>query len=182
MSPVATEKSMKKLLLLLVLGFGVFTSQAQTRQDSDGNTVYHPFFAVAQYQMGDFDMAKYTSSYGLGLMMTSISHWGVVHVGANVNFGINAGIIDDWGCIIDFGPSVRVDISKSCFINMPINATCGVTFPEGTTDTETAWGAKLAPAIHLFATNRLGVFAGPQFTFGDGGSSVGMVAGISYSF
>ena len=173
---------MKKVLLLTVLCMGAISANAQTRQDADGNTVHHPFFAVAQYQMGDFDMAKYSSSYGVGMMATSISHWGAIHVGANVNFGINAGIMDDWGCIIDFGPSVRVDISKSCFVNMPIDAVCVCTFPEGSTDTETTWGAKLAPAIHLFASDRLGIFAGPQFTFGNGVTNVGMVAGLSYSF
>lgn len=160
---------------------GIVSTHAQTRQDSDGNTVYHPFIGVAQYQMGDFDDPKYTSSYGLGMMVTSISHWGAFHVGANINYGINAGIVDDWGCIIDFGPSVRVDMSKSCFINMPIDAVCVVTFPKGE-DTKTDWGAKISPAIHLFANDRIGIFAGPQFTIADGGSSVGMVAGLSYSF
>jgi len=172
---------MKKFLLPIALCLGIATTHAQTRQDTDGNTVYHPFFAVAQYQMGDFDVAKYSSSYGVGLMATSISHWGVFHVGANVNFGINAGIVDDWGCIIDFGPSVRVDISKSCFINMPVDAVCVATFPEGE-DTQTAWGAKIAPAVHMFATDRFGIFAGPQFTIGEDGTSIGMAAGISYAF
>lgn len=160
---------------------GFITTYAQTRQDKDGNTVYHPALAVAQYQMGDFDYAKYSSSYGIGLMYPSISHWGLVHIGANFNFGLNAGIVDDYSCIVDFGPSVRVDISKACFINMPIDAVCVCTFPKGSTGTKTDWGAKLAPAVHLFATDRFGIFVGPQFTFGDGGSSVGMVAGLSYS-
>lgn len=172
---------MKKILFSIALCLGVVSTYAQTRQDSNGNTVYHSFFAVAQYQMGDFDFAKYSSSYGVGMMASSISHWGAFHVGANVNFGINAGIVDDWGCIFDFGPSVRVDISKACFVNMPIDAVCVATFPKGE-DTQTTWGAKISPAIHLFATERFGVFVGPQFTIADGGSSVGMVAGISYSF
>ncbi len=172
---------MKKILLLIALFIGFATPHAQTRQNADGNTVHHPFFAVAQYQMGDFDEAKYTSSYGVGLMATSISHWGAIHVGANANFGINAGIVDDWGCIVDFGPSVRIDISKSCFINMPVDATCVVTFPKGE-GTQTNWGAKLAPAIHLFASDHFGIFAGPQFTFAEGGTSVGMVAGLSFFF
>lgn len=176
---------MRKVIIFLAVLTATLSGAAQNRIDSDGNTVYHPFFAVAQYQMGDFEFAEQSGSYGLGLVASSISHWGRFHVGANVNFSINAGFVDNWGCIIDFGPSARVDINNRFFVNVPVNALCHVTFPEGSTDTETAWGARIAPSIHAFLTDRFGLFAGPQVSFGfsDGSSvSFGMQAGISYAF
>ncbi|MGM9841787.1 MAG: hypothetical protein ACI31D_06265, partial [Candidatus Limisoma sp.] len=77
---------MKKFLLLIVamVAFSAVSASAATsRTDSDGNEVYHPFFVSAQYYMGDFDMAKQSSWYGLGMYATSISHWGAFHVGAD---------------------------------------------------------------------------------------------------
>lgn len=151
------------------------------RIDTDGNIVYHPFFAVAQYQMGDFESAKLSSRYGLGLVATSISHWGAFHVGADVCLSINAGIIDDWNIMCCFGPSMRFDISPSCFLNIPINAVFVQVIPEKE-DTKYYWGAMVSPALHLFASDRFGIFVGPQFTFDSDATSVGMVAGISYAF
>lgn len=173
------------VILTLAIFLASFDSSAQTRTDSGGNTVYHPFFAVAQYQMGDFEFAEESGSYGLGLIASSISHWGRFHIGANVNFSINAGLVDNWGCIIDFGPSSRVDINNRFFVNMPVNAVCNVMFPEGTTDTETSWGARVSPSIHAFLSDRFGLFAGPQLSLGFSGSSdvsFGFQAGISYAF
>lgn len=175
---------MKKIAVALVtIVMAVVSANAQYRIDSEGNKVYHPFFAVAEWQMADFDIAKESSAYGLGLVFTSISHWDKFHVGANVNFSVNAGLLDDWGCIVDFGPSVRYDISNRIFVNMPVNATCYVTYPEGTTDTETSCGAKIAPSLHAFLSDKFGVFVGPQVSFAfSGGSeaSFGFQAGISY--
>lgn len=176
---------MKRFLLILVVLTTFVSGFAQSRTDSDGNTVHHYFFAVAQYQMQDFDFAKESSIYGLGLYMSSFSHWNRFHVGADLNYSLNAGIVDDWGCIIEFGPSVRVDISKNFIVNMPINALCNVQFPEGSTDTKTSWGMKIAPSLHAFFTDRFGIFAGPQLTtdFKSGhDASFGFQAGISYSF
>lgn len=178
--------NLKKLVVLILTGLTVsIPSYAQNRTDSDGNTVYHPFFAVAQYQMGDFEFAEESGSYGLGLVVSSISHWGRFHVGANLNFSVNAGFVDDWGCIFDFGPSARVDISRNFFVNVPVNAVCNVTSPEGSTDTETSWGARISPSIHAFLSDRFGVFAGPQLSFGfsDGSkTSFGFQTGLSYAF
>lgn len=176
---------MKRFFLILVVLTTFVSGFAQTRTDSDGNTVYHPLFVVAQYQMQDFDFAKETSMYGLGICVSSISHWDRFHVGADVNFSLNAGIIDNWGCIIELGPSGRVDISKNFFVNMPVNAVCYVEFPEGSTDTNTTWGMKIEPSIHAFLTDRFGIFAGPQMTtdFKSGHDvSFGFQAGISYAF
>lgn len=174
---------MKKIFLLFVSILGVLSASAQqTRVDSHGNQVHHPFFAVAQYQIRDFAVAKESGAYGLGLVFSSLSHWGIFHVGADVNFSINAGLIDPWGCIIDFGPSARIDINKNFFVNIPVNAVCNVAFPEGSTDTETEWGAKISPAIHGFFTDRFGLFAGPQVYIASGGTHFGMEAGVSYTF
>ncbi|MGM9845475.1 MAG: hypothetical protein ACI30K_04525 [Muribaculaceae bacterium] len=132
--------------------------------------------------MGTFDFPKGSSSYGLGMVATSISHWGRFHVGANINFSINAGFVDDWGCIIDFGPSVRVDIANNLFVNMPVDVVCVATFPEGSTDTKTSWGARIAPSLHFFFSKKFGIFAGPQVSFGGSATDFGMQAGLSYSF
>ena len=145
----------------------------------------HPFFVVAQYQMGDFNVAKESGWYGLGMVASSIVHWGSFHIGADVNFLIDAGFVDDWGCKIDFGPSVRFDIADNIFVNIPVNAVCIATFPEGSTDTKTDWGAMIAPSFYAFFSEKFGLFAGPQATFSfKSGSepSFGFVAGLSYSF
>lgn len=174
---------MKKLIFfLLTIVFFVKPMLAQTRTDNDGNTVYHPYFAVAQYQMTSFDYPKESSAYGLGVYATSISHWGRFHIGANVDFSVNAGVIDDWGCLVGFGPSARIDITKHLFVNVPVDATCEVNFPEGTTDTKTSWGCKIAPSIHAFFSDRFGLFVGPSVKLDAGDPKFGMQAGLSYSF
>lgn len=178
---------MKALTILIVLVCGSFMStvNAQTRTDSEGNVVHHPFYAVAQYQMGDFEYAKLSSSYGFGIVYSSISHWGRFHVGANLNLSINAGVVDDWGMIIDFGPSARIDIVDHFFVNIPVNVVCGVTFPEGSTESHTTWGGRIPVLANYFFTERFGLYAGPQlnFAFTSGSSaSIGMQCGIAYAF
>lgn len=153
-------------------------------RDSEHEEVLHKTFVVAQYQLGDFREARYTSCYGLGLVFPTIHHWGAVHVGANLDFSINAGIVDDWGCIIDFGPSVRFDITEHVFVNIPVDARCAVTFPEKS-DSQTNWGMQIVPALHVFLTKKFGIFVGPQMTIGFASESkpaFGLVAGLSYEF
>lgn len=164
-----------------VSGYHPYTSNENDSEHEEG---LHKAFVVAQYQLGDFREAKYTSCYGLGLVFPTIHHWGPIHVGANLNFSINAGIVDDWGCIIDFGPSVGFDIDENVFVNIPVDARCDVTFPEGS-DTQTNWGMQIAPALHVFLTKKFGIFVGPQMTIGFASGSkpaFGLVAGLSYEF
>lgn len=156
---------------------------ADFRTDNDGIPVYYPFFVSAMYEMGDFEYPKYSSSYGLGLYFTSISHWGNVHVGADVNFTTNAGIIKDWGCAIAFGPSIRFDIINNIYVNIPINAICGFSF-EGT-KTDTNWAVKIAPSLHCFFSKNCGIFLGPQtgVAFIENSSiGVGFQAGLTFIF
>ena len=172
------------LLSFIVTATTIFASVAQTRTDSNGAEVFQPLFFVAEYQLGDFDIAKQSSSYGVGLVMSSASHWGKFHVGANMCFSINAGLAESTGCIIDFGPSVRFDIAEKFFVNMPINAVCMVNYIDGG-DSKTSWGAKIAPSIHAFVSRKVGLFVGPQVTFpftSNAKTSVGLQAGISYSY
>lgn len=176
---------MKKFLLLIVamVAFSAVPASAATsRTDSDGNEVYHHFFVSAQYFMGDFDMAKQTSWYGLGMYATSISHWGGFHVGADFDLSINNGFVhsSDSGMMICFGPSFRGDLGKNFFLNVPVNAVCTVTFPDG--NSKSNWCGKVAPSFHGFFNDRVGIFAGPNVTFGDGGSSFGMQAGLTVCF
>lgn len=49
---------MKKLFFLIVAILCFVDVNAQTRTDSNGNTVYHHFFVVAEYQMRDFEFEK----------------------------------------------------------------------------------------------------------------------------
>ncbi|MGM9816670.1 MAG: hypothetical protein ACI304_06385 [Lepagella sp.] len=174
---------MKKILFLIValIACSTLPASAKTsRTDKDGNEVYYPIVVTAQYQMGDFDLAKESSWYGLGLYCTSISHWGRFHVGADLDMNIDAGIVDNWGMLIDFGPSFRVDISRNFFLNVPINAFCSVFWPKGG-DSQSTWGGKIAPSIHGFFNDHIGLFAGPNVSFGKG-VSFGMQAGISVCF
>ena len=145
----------------------------------------HSSFFVAQYQLGDFTNAKYSSCYGLGIFFPSVVNWGALHIGGNLNFSINAGVVKEWGCLIDFGPSVRYDIAENVFFNMPVDVRCAVTIPEGTTDTHADWGLQLAPAIHVFFTKKFGIYFGPQMTIGfysGAKPAFGLVAGISFDY
>lgn len=164
-----------------VLGNNTYFSQ----KNNENKEVLHRCFIVAQYQLGDFNHAKYSSNYGLGILFPSIANWGALHVGGDVNFSINAGIVKEWGCLIDFGPSVRYDIAENVFFNMPINVRCVATFPKGTTKTRTDWGMLFAPALHVFLTQKFGIYVGPEMNIGfQSGSkpSFGLVAGISYEY
>lgn len=123
--------------------------------------------------MIDFDAAKYSSFYGIGTFATSFVHWNFFHIGANFVFSMNYGIVDsDFETIaLSFGPSVRFDISKSCFINIPVNA-CWMD----------KWCCQISPALHLFpGGGKIGIFVGPQLTFTSNASFV-MVAGLTYGF
>lgn len=177
-------KTMKKFLLVLAVAISSLSASAESRVDSHGKTVNHVYFVTARWQIGDFDFAKESSWYGLGLSCPSISHWGAFHVGANLNFSINAGLVKNWNCSTDFGPSIRIDIAKNVFFNMPINATMMQHVPERG-DTKYYWGINLLPAIHLFASEKFGIFVGPQFLrypkFNDK-FNVGLNCGISYAF
>ena len=169
---------MKKILMFLLLGAAsVGALRSQTRMDSDGNTVYHPLSVVAEYQMGEFEYAEETSWYGVGIVFSSISHWGRFHVGGNANASINAGIVKPWGCLIDFGPSARIDITDHCFVNIPVNAVY-----KSVSEDDSSWGCKVAPSLYVYVSDRFGLFFGPKVTFADSESVWGMQAGISICF
>lgn len=160
---------------------GFLPTKAYDRVDTNGNTVHHSLFAVAQYQIQDFEFAKESGAYGVGLAVTSMSHWGILHVGGNVNMSLNAGLMKPWGMMFDFGPSARIDINKNFLINIPIDASVMVSYPKGE-DTKTSWGAKISPALHGFVTDEFGLFVGPQLSIWSSNATIGMVAGLSYSF
>lgn len=156
-------------------------SNKDYKERASEKDVLHEHFIVAQYQLGDFRDAKYTSCYGIGVMFTSFTHWNSVHLGANMNILVNKGYDDNWGSLIDFGPSVRIDLSENLFVNIPLDVRCVATFPDS--DIETNWGLQLAPALHVFLSQKFGIFIGPQTTIGfDSGSkpSFGLVAGLSF--
>lgn len=154
----------------------------QGRIDSNGETVWHDGFVTARWQICDFDYTKSSSIYSLGVMQTSVSHWGAFHVGFDVNVGFNAGLVKNSDFFADFGPSVRLDICKNVLFNMPINALCDVSYSG--TKTHTFWGINLLPALHLFASDKFGIFVGPQFLryFEGDKFYVGMNMGLSYTF
>ncbi len=158
-------------------------SDKGVRIDANGEVVYHPVDAHAIYMMGSFEEVKLSSKYGIGLKGSSISHWGRFHVGADLNFLINAGIVDDFGCMVTFGPSLRFDLADHFFIDMPVNAAVYCEWPEGTTDTKTTWFAIVNPTLHAYFNSRIGIFAGPMvsFDFSGGDPSFGMTAGLTYS-
>lgn len=141
-------------------------------------------FLTAQYNVGDTKYMKESGIYGISLVLSSIGTWDKFHVGGNVNYGLNAGLVDPWGCKIDFGPSVRYDIGERCFINMPVDVSCFVLFPEGSTDTDTSWGMSITPTLYGFFTKNFGIFAGPQLNvgFSGGDPTFGFVAGLAFSF
>lgn len=178
---------MKKLILAIAaIVIATVSANATKRIDSDGNTVHHHFIVPLQYQMESFDFPKESSIYGTGFVLTSISHWGKFHIGANLGLSLNAGILDDWSMICDFGPSARYDlIDKRLFINMPLTVVCACSWSEGSTDTQTSWGMRISPSLYAFITDHIGIFAGPQVNFGFASGSkaaFGMQAGVALSF
>ncbi len=167
---------MRRVLLLIALCLGVIVSNAQTQADPDKDAVRYDVLGSVQYQMLDFDAVKNSSYYGFATYATSLIHWNSFHIGANVVCSVNYGIADSVfeTTMVDFGPSARVDISKSCFINIPVNA-CLI----GDDD----WYGKISPALHMFPNGgKIGIFVGPQLIFDSNISEFGMVAGLTYSF
>lgn len=164
----------------LLLLAGLSLSQTALADDS---TTLPKFCASVQFSSYDFDHVKETGSYGGALYCTSIGQWDKFHVGGNVSLGVNAGLVDDWGCQVEFGPSVRYDLGSRFFVNLPINALCFATFPEGTTSTHTEWGLTVSPALHAWITPKFGVFAGPKMTMDfENDATFGFVAGVSFAF
>lgn len=171
----------KKLIVsACVLLLSAIAARAD-RIDSEGNEVKYDRLITLNYQMDDFDNAKNTSAYGASFCFNSFSHWGKVHVGANLEAILNAGIIDDWGLAYNFGPSVRFDLGDRAFVNIPVDAVCVCTNPKGKSGTKVDWGIALAPSLHLFISDKIGIFFGPRVSrgFGSGSDfSFGMQAGI----
>lgn len=164
------------LLLLAGLSF----SQTALADDSVTLPERH---ASVQFSSYDFDHVKETGSYGGALYFTSIGQWDKFHVGANVSFGVNAGLVDDWGCQVEFGPSVRYDLGSRFFVNLPVNALCFATFPEGSTSTHTEWGLTVSPTLNAWITPKFGVFAGPKMSTNfKNDATFGFVAGVSFAF
>lgn len=164
-----------------------YPSEGNYRIDTNNEVVTHYMFYGAQYDLLTFKSAK-SSLYGVFWSISSLSHWGRFHVGADLSMRINAGIIDDWGYGCDFGPSVRVDITDNVFVNMPVNArmakvwnnydvNSGESVDEHK-DSRTSWGAVIKPSIYFFPAPKFGLFIGPQLNISDG-CDIGMQAGIA---
>lgn len=197
----STLTIMKKTIIITIITAlaNFFTASAQysddtpgNRMDADGNIVHHSMFEVAQYQFSDFDTFKESGCYGLGLVFTSFSHWGALHVGANANFSVNYGLNKGiGGCIVDFGPSARYDIVQNAFINIPVNVVYTKMWTDDNTGSSSsskessAWGMRIAPSLHFFLTDRFGLYLGPQVVFGFKSgekTTFGGQLGISYAF
>jgi len=167
---------MKNLFLSIALCLGFLSSSAQTEKVSNEDIVRYSGLAVAQYQILDFDNAKYSGFYGVGAFATSLWHRNSFHIGASLCVLCNYGIFEDASeMMYDFGPSARFDISKSCFINIPLNAViCNFD--------KVRLAGKISPAIHLFPSHKVGIFVGPQLFFDSHDAMLGMVAGLSIDF
>jgi len=174
---------MKKIVLFVVLCLGFLSTSAQTENDpkktengSKKDEVRYSVLVAAQYQIHDFDAVKYSSFYGVGVFATSLCHWNSFHIGANIDVVMNYGMYDDASeLMIDFGPSARFDISKSCFINIPLDAVICMF-------DKVRLAGKISPAIHLFPSRNVGLFVGPQLFFNSHDATFGMVAGLSFCF
>lgn len=152
------------------------TSVDAPKQESEQETVFY----TLQYQANDLDWLKESGSYGFGAMFTSFANWGRFHVGCNFQMGFNFGLVDsDYSAfVLDFGPSLRFDISDNVFINMPVDATY-------TKVTRGAWGMRISPSLHYRFSRAIGIYLGPQFNrgFNDGGeSNIGAQVGLTIVF
>lgn len=157
------------------------------RIDSNGDTVLHYMYYGAQYDLMSFKTGK-SSTYGAFLSVSSFSHWGCFHLGAELSMLINAGVIDNWGVGFDFGPSMRVDITDNVFVNIPVNVRMAKVWyeydvnsgidPDDFKDSETNWGAVIKPSLYFFPSGKFGMFIGPQLTIFDK-CEFGMQAGIA---
>lgn len=164
--------------LLLLAGLSI--SQTALADDSATLPERH---ASVQFSSYDFDHVKETGSYGGALYITSIGQWDKFHVGGNVSFGVNAGLVDDWGCQVEFGPSVRYDLGNRFFVNLPVNALCFAISSKESTSTHTEWGLTVTPTLNAWITPKFGVFAGPKMTMDfENDATFGFVAGVSFAF
>lgn len=137
---------------------------------------------TAQYQTLDCRDFKKAGMYGLGMRFTSIARCDWLHIGAELEVNLNAGLVDDSNCIINFGPSLRADIIRNVFVTLPVDVMCIASFKG--TDTHTDWGMHIAPSIYGYFTDKFGVFVGPNVSFGfsGGDATVGMQCGLAFSF
>lgn len=190
---------MKRIFIITLIATlaNFFSASAQysedspaDRIDSEGNTVHHCYFMTAQYKFSDFDYFKESGFYGIDVVFTSISHWGPLHIGGNFGLAINNGLLKGGNSFLtDFGPSVRYDIIQHAFINIPINVFYSKTWNdeknEYVSEEYSGWGLRIAPSLHFFLTDRLGLFLGPQMVMGFKSgekTTFGGQFGISYSF
>lgn len=162
------------------------SANAQNAVPQQGE-IPHAVLLDLEYQIKDFKSAKSSGCYSFSVNATSIAHKDNLHLGANFHMGTNAGLASESGLLFELGPSGRCDISKDCFINVPLTVVCAVTSYSVNLKTETQvdWGMRLAPSLYYFFSKPVGLFVGPQLFIPfreNSNASFGMQAGVSISF
>ena len=122
----------------------------------------------------------------MAIEATSVAQWDNFHVGSFLSFGANYGLTpidDNEGLLVKFGPSARLDLTDNIYINLPVLVNVLSTSPEGSTKYE--WGMSIIPTLHLFMTEKVGIFAGVQSIFSfksNSDTNFGVRFGLSYAF
>ncbi len=157
-----------------------------TTNDDTTSHATHPFFCSASYECLDWDAFKNSGYYSLAIEATSVAQWDNFHVGSFLSFGANYGLTpidDNEGLLVKFGPSARLDLTDNIYINLPVLVNVLSTSPEGSTKYE--WGMSIIPTLHLFMTEKVGIFAGVQSIFSfksNSDTNFGVRFGLSYAF
>lgn len=144
----------------------------------------HDVILNLTYEIGDFDYPKMSGRYGFTVTKTSIYNKGNFHIGGNLSYLMNYGLVENGGFIFGLGPNFRFDFSKNVFINIPMDVLLNMNFySEGLeTKTATSWGFKVCPSIYAFVSKAFGFFVGPGVFFSKDHTSIGMQCGIAISF
>lgn len=186
---------LKSILTAAILLISCLPGMAQYRIDRKGEKVNHWLMADFRLQMLNFAAGSESIAYGIGIKDTSITHWGWFHIGVEADFALDAGLHKYWGYNLGFGPSFRFDLSDKIFLNVPLEGAYlhavkyeHYGYPYYERSTRFFWGGKITPTLYCFASERVGLFVGPQMMLLGNENSyecsiyLGAQLGVSYSF
>lgn len=144
------------------------------------DTEYSTTFFNILYQSADFSSFKESSYYGIGGSFTSLTHRGCLHVGFNYGFLYNGGFVDSGEATLqlEIGPSVRIDLGKRVFLNIPVAATWAY-------NNHGQWFMKASPSINFMLSRKTNFFIGPLVSVpfeSDYDTTFGLHAGIGFDF
>lgn len=169
---------MKKFLLVAVAAFMAFGASAQRASSTSGSYESAPAttsddfeqnrkssFWEITYSASDFDAVKESGTYGFSWTILPWKLANKVYVGIhfsplNLNYGLGDYNFDQFR----LGPAFGFYLTPKVFINMPVDVLCNYSLEDNDEIEKTTWGMAIAPSINF--GGKVGLFVGPQLTFG----------------